>query len=101
VSGAAVGTAVEPGGGTIVVGIVGAGQGAQAGAETGAVIAREHGKCGHCGIVAGPGQTVSANTAVSPAGIVTRNAWGFRPRGQNGEGSHDPAPVVRIYTGDQ
>ncbi len=69
-------------------------------ARPGAVIAQEHGANGHAGIVVGSGQTVSANTAVNPAGLVTRNNWGFRPRGGNGDGPRDPAPVVRIYIGD-
>jgi RHS repeat-associated protein len=71
-------------------------------AQPGAVIAQEHGSTwGHVGIVVGPGQTVSANTAVRPAGLVTLNNWGFRPAGQNGDGPHDPAPVVRLYNGDR
>ncbi len=67
--------------------------------QAGDVIAQAHGTYGHAGIVVGPGLTVSVNSTTNPAGIVTRNNWGFRPRGQNGEGPHDPAPVVRSYIG--
>ena len=63
-------------------------------AKPGDVIAQEHGDTwGHSGIVVGPGQTVSANAI--EGGTVTQNDWGFRPAGQNGESSKDPAPVVR------
>jgi len=72
-------------------------------AAPGAVIAQEHGETGgHVGIVvsvAGTLQTVSASTAVTPAGKVTLSNWGFRQAPYNGEGPHDPAPVVRIYVG--
>ena len=40
------------------------------------------------------------NSTTNPAGIVTRNDWGFRPRGGNGEGAGDPGVVVRRYVGD-
>jgi RHS repeat-associated protein len=68
-------------------------------AQPGDVIAQAHGNWGHVGIVVEPGLTVSVNSKTDPKGIVTRNPWGFRPRGQNGESSSDPAPVVRSYTG--
>lgn len=71
-------------------------------AKPGDVIAQQHnqqGSWGHVGIVVAPGTTVSVNSTTKPAGLVTRNDWGFRPRGQNGEGPKDPAPVVRSYTG--
>lgn len=69
-------------------------------ARPGDVIAQAHGAWGHSGIVVAPGQTASVNSTTHPAGIVTVNSWGFRPRGQNGEGRNDPAPVVRRYIGD-
>ena len=63
-------------------------------AQPGDVIAQEHGDTyGHTGIVVGPGQTASAN--FNEGGTITVNDWGFRPAGQNGESSSDPAPVVR------
>ena len=65
------------------------------------VIAQAHGQWGHSGIIVAWGLTVSVNTAANPAGIVTRNDWGFRPAPQNGEGPGDPAPVVRHYIGEQ
>jgi RHS repeat-associated protein len=68
-------------------------------AEPGNVIAQEHGDWGHSGIVVAPGQTASVNSTTNPEGIVTQNDWGFRPRGQNGDGPNDPPPVVRQYTG--
>jgi hypothetical protein len=68
-------------------------------ARRGDVIAQGHGRFGHVGIVVAPGLTVSANTAVSPQGIVTQNNWGFRPWGSNGERPGDFAPVVRRYVG--
>ena len=65
-------------------------------AKPGDVIAQEHGDVyGHAGIVAGPGETVSANATGNYGGQITQNDWGFRPAGQNGESSTDPAPVVR------
>jgi hypothetical protein len=71
-------------------------------AKPGDVIAQAHGPSyGHSGVVVGPGETVSVNSTTNPAGIVTRNNWGFRPRGANGEGPNDPAPVVRSYTGGE
>jgi RHS repeat-associated protein len=70
-------------------------------AQPGDVIAQAHGEFGHTGIVVAPGLTVSANTAVSPPGLVTRNDWGFRPSGGNGESPNDPPPVVRRYEGDE
>jgi len=81
-------------------------------AEPNDVIAQQHGQWGHTGVVVmgddGTLQTVSVNSTTNPAGIVTQNGWGFRPRGQigpgqegpNGEGPNDPAPVVRRYVGD-
>ncbi len=63
-------------------------------AQPGDVIAQEHGDTyGHTGIVVGAGQTASAN--FNEGGTITVNDWGFRPAGQNGESSSDPAPVVR------
>jgi hypothetical protein len=69
-------------------------------AQPGDVIAQEHGDTyGHSGIVAtgsdGNLATVSANATGSYGGQITQNDWGFRPAGQNGESSTDPAPVVR------
>jgi RHS repeat-associated protein len=65
-------------------------------AKPGDVIAQEHGDTyGHAGIVAGSGETVSANATGNYGGQITQNDWGFRPAGQNGESSTDPAPVVR------
>ncbi|MGO9270721.1 MAG: RHS repeat-associated core domain-containing protein [Terriglobia bacterium] len=65
-------------------------------AQPGDVIAQEHGNVyGHAGIVVGPGETVSANATGNYGGQITQNDWGFRPAGQNGESSTDPAPVVR------
>ena len=69
-------------------------------AQPGDVIAQEHGDTyGHSGIVAtgsdGNLATVSANATGSYGGQITQNNWGFRPAGQNGESSTDPAPVVR------
>ncbi len=69
------------------------------GARAGDVIAQQHGDWGHVGVVAAPGQTVSVNSAVNPAGSVTRNDWGFRSAPYNGESSRDPAPVIRRYLG--
>ena len=73
------------------------------GAAPNDVIAQEHGSWGHAGIVVrsmdGSLATVSVNSTTNPAGMVTRNNWGFRPGG-NGEGPGDPAPVVRRYVGD-
>jgi len=43
--------------------------------------------------------TVSVNSTTNPAGMVTRNDWGFRAGG-NGEGPGDPGVVVRHYSGD-
>jgi len=71
-------------------------------ATRGDVIAQQHnqhGSWGHVGIVVGPGRTASVNSTTNPPGLVTVNSWGFRPTGQNGEGPHDPAPVVRSYVG--
>lgn len=71
-------------------------------AKPGDIIAQAHGAWGHAGVVVmwnGKLQTVSVNSTTNPAGIVTRNDWGFRPRGGNGEGPNDPAPVVRRYIG--
>ena len=71
-------------------------------AKPGDIIAQAHGAFGHAGVVVlwnGKLQTVSANSTTIPKGIVTRNDWGFRPRGGNGEGPNDPAPVVRRYVG--
>ena len=68
--------------------------------QPGDVIAQAHLRFGHVGIVVAPTLTVSANTAVKSAGIVTQNNWGFRPYGQNGERRGDPAPVVRRYVGN-
>jgi hypothetical protein len=74
-------------------------------AKPGDIIAQQHneqGPYGHAGVVVtwkGKLQTVSVNSTTTPKGIVTRNDWGFRPRGGNGEGPHDPAPVVRRYVG--
>jgi RHS repeat-associated protein len=63
-------------------------------AQPGDVISQEHGDTyGHTGIVVGPGQTASSN--FNEGGTITVNDWGFRPAGQNGESSSDPAPVVR------
>jgi hypothetical protein len=62
------------------------------------IIAQQHGRYGHAGIVDTPGFTISVNT--KHGGIVERNDWGFRPRGNNGEGPNDPSPVVRHYLGD-
>ena len=74
------------------------------GAAPNDVIAQQHGAWGHAGIVVrtmdGSLATVSVNSTTNPAGMVTRNDWGFRPTGGNGEGPHDPAPVVRHYVGD-
>jgi RHS repeat-associated protein len=65
-------------------------------ATAGDVIAQEHGDVyGHAGIVVGPGETSSANATGNYGGQITENNWGFRPAGQNGESSTDPAPVVR------
>jgi RHS repeat-associated protein len=68
-------------------------------AQPGDVIAQGHGDYGHAGIVVGTGLTISVNSTTSPEGMVTKNNWGFRPTGQNGEGPGDQAPVVRSYTG--
>ncbi len=74
------------------------------GAAPNDVIAEQHGAWGHAGIVVrtmdGSLATVSVNSTTNPAGIVTRNDWGFRGRGGNGEGASDPAPVVRHYLSD-
>ena len=72
-------------------------------ARAGDVIAQQHnalGPYGHSGIVAltKPDKTASVNTAGQP-GVLSINAWGFRPKGQNGESATDPAPVVRHYIG--
>jgi hypothetical protein len=69
-------------------------------AQPGDVISQEHGdKYGHTGIVVmgadGKLATVSANATGGYGGKITQNDWGFRPAGQNGESSSDPAPVVR------
>jgi RHS repeat-associated protein len=65
-------------------------------ATAGDVIAQGHGDVyGHAGVVIGPGETASANATGSYGGQITQNDWGFRPAGQNGENSKDPAPVVR------
>jgi RHS repeat-associated protein len=68
------------------------------------VIAQQHGQFGHAGVVVMTSdglRTVSVNSTTNPAGIVTRNDWGFRASGQNGEGAHDPGVMVRRYVGDQ
>ena len=73
-------------------------------AQEGDVIAQQHnsdGPWGHVGIVVGPGQTVSVNSSVQPAGLVSNNDWGFRPPLLNGEAATDPPPVVRTYLGVQ
>lgn len=54
---------------------------------------------GHTGIVVGRDATVSANSTTVPPGVVTINAWGFRPAGGNGEGPNGAAPVVRQLEG--
>lgn len=72
-------------------------------ARPGDVIAQQHNKdgpWGHVGVVAGPGQTVSVNSAVQPEGQVTNNNWGFRPAPNNGESATDLPPIVRHYTGE-
>jgi RHS repeat-associated protein len=64
------------------------------------IIAQQHntgGPYGHAGVVYAPGVTISVST--KHGGIVEMNAWGFKPRGQNGENPGDPAPVVRHYLG--
>jgi RHS repeat-associated protein len=71
-------------------------------AKPGDIIAQAHGAYGHAGVVVwwnGKLQTVSVNSTTKPAGIVSRNDWGFRRRGENGEGPKDPAPVLRRYVG--
>ena len=59
------------------------------------IIAQQHGKWGHTGIVTGPGSSISVNTA--KGGIVERGDWGFRLPPGNNEKPGDPSPVVRHY----
>jgi hypothetical protein len=69
-------------------------------AQPGDVIAQQHGEWGHVGIVVGGSLTASVNSTTQPAGIITINDWGFRPRGENGESENDPAPKIRRYLGN-
>jgi RHS repeat-associated protein len=59
------------------------------------IIAQQHGKWGHTGIVTSPGNSITVNTI--RGGIVEAEHWGFRGPGKNGEGPHDPPPVIRHY----
>jgi RHS repeat-associated protein len=69
-------------------------------AQPGNIIAQQHGKWGHSGIVVGGSLTASVNSTTQPAGIITINNWGFRPKGENGESEKDPEPKVRRYLGN-
>ena len=59
------------------------------------IIAQQHGKWGHVGVVTGPGRSVTVNT--DEGGVVRGGDWGFRPFPKNGEKAGDPPPVVRHY----
>lgn len=69
--------------------------------QPGDIIAQWHGPVfGHVGVVVGIRQTISAYGEVQPPGLVLENDWRFRTApGANGEGSADPPPIVRRYTG--
>jgi RHS repeat-associated protein len=59
------------------------------------IIAQQHGKGGHTGVVVGPGRSISVNSL--EGGVVRAGEWGFRPYPGNGERKGDPPPVVRHY----
>lgn len=67
-------------------------------AKPGDVIAQEHGDTyGHAGIVVmgADGKLATVSADAYRGGQIVQNRWGFRPAGNNGESSTDPAPVVR------
>jgi hypothetical protein len=57
------------------------------------IIAQQHGKGGHTGVVVAPGRTITVDT--TKGGVVAPGNWGYRA--WNGEGKGDPPPVVRHY----
>ena len=57
------------------------------------IIAQQHGKGGHTGVVVSPGRTITVDT--TKGGVVAPGNWGYRA--WNGEGKRDPPPVVRHY----
>ena len=66
--------------------------------QRGDIIAQDHAKDGHVGILVHPGFTASANA--NERGRITINDWGFRSpvaQNNNGEpnGNNSPLPVIR------
>jgi RHS repeat-associated protein len=59
------------------------------------IIAQQHGRDGHAGVVTSQGNSITVNTA--KGGMVEAEHWGFRSFPKNGEKPGDPAPVVRHY----
>jgi hypothetical protein len=63
------------------------------------IIAQQHGRDGHAGVVVRYGRAISVDT--QHGGIVVPGSWGFRPSPGNGElFPSGPPPVVRHYLGD-